>query len=1210
MRPSRLPGALRAPLASVRVGMVLALVLGLSWEASALDPGKSLIQFPHRTWQTADGLPQNSVLALAQTPDGYLWGGTWEGLVRFDGVRFTVYDKTNTPALPGHMVLCLERSPDGTLWIGMPEGLAGWRQGAFFPVVPPAGTRLEEPRALMTARDGSLWIATDGSGVTRLSQGLFRTWSTSDGLASDKVRSLGEDAAGGIWAGGAKGLQRWDGTAWAAPLPLPGKDHAVVVYTMMRDPQGTLWVGTEEGDVYQLRDGTLRPVPEASLPGAPIVRMLVDRAGSLWVGSLGLGLIRLSNGRRSVLEPGHPLASTQVSDMLEDTEGNLWLGTDARGLHRLQDAPFTTYGAAEGLGNDMVLAIRQTRDGSLWFGSVGGGLTRLKDGKMTSWTEKDGLISDRVRAITEGPDGSLWLGTRRGISRFREGTFTSFGVEQGLQDVRAFQLDVDTHGTLWVGTPSGLARWTGERFEPFTPRGGLPGQDVALLRASAAGGIWVGTLGGALAHIIDGQSTVLAAEHGPLNSRLMALYEDDTGTLWIGTNDGLFRWRAGRFQHFTVAQGLFDNRIFQLLPDGEGHLWMSSNKGIARVAVAELEAVAEGRLPRVTTRVYGAEDGMRSEECNALGSPAGWRDQSGRLWFPTILGAVVYTPGSKTPRVPPPPVLIEELQVDGHTIPASERDRIDRIGGRVEIHYTSAGLRAPTQLRFRYQLEGVDTDWVDAGTRRAAYYTRLLPGAYRFRVAAEYADGGGTAPGAELTFYLKPRLYQTWWFRVACALLAVLTVAGGVWLRLHQARRREHELQARVDERTTELATVNADLKARLQELQSARERLVHAEKMAAVGTLAAGVGHELNNPLAFIISNLHYVATEVRELEQRTHAPAHWQEVEQALSEALQGTDRMRSIIQDLRTFSRARPHHSRPVELHGVLDLAVSMADVQIRHRARRVKDYGAPPLVLGDDNQLGQVFLNLLVNAAQAIPEGHADQHEIRITTRKDERGYAVVAVSDTGEGIPPEVLSRIFEPFFTTKPVGVGTGLGLAICHSYIQAMGGDIRVHSQPGRGTTFEVVLPPAPKDALAEPPAEPVPTSPASGPRSRLMIIDHEPLLLTALSRTLVPEHEVVPFTNARQALARLRAGERFALILCDLMMPEMTAMELHETLLREAPELAERLVFLTGGAFSEAVRAFLDTTNLPWLEKPFEPEVLRARIRSLLKEREPPAS
>jgi signal transduction histidine kinase/ligand-binding sensor domain-containing protein len=1053
--------SVRPLLGSYARAWVLVAVLAGARGAWALEPDRALGQFPHRSWQTAEGLPQNSILALAQTPDGYLWGGTWEGLVRFDGVRFTVFDEANTPALPDRSIRSLALDRDGTLWIGTPQGVARLREGTFSRVEVPGDSPLIHIIDLLVARDGSLWVATEDRGISRLSGGRLQTWTTAQGLASDEMLALAEDAAGTVWVGGAGGLQRWTGSAWSAPLVFEGKER-VNVSALMFDREGALWVGTDEGDVYRLQEGSPRRVPEASRPGAPIVSLFMDRAGALWVGSLGQGVLRLMGGQRSELESGHVLAGSLVNDVFEDAEGNLWIGTEARGLHRLKGAPFIPYGPPEGVAHEMVLAIRETRDGSLWFTTVGGGVTRWHGGKMTSWSTADGLILDRVRSLAEGLDGSVWFGTRNGLSRWRNGTLTSFGAEQGLHDVRAYYLAVDKAGTLWVGTPTGLSRWTGTRFEPFQSSGELPGQSISLVRESAAGGVWVGTLGGGLAHLHQGKAVVLVPERGPLKSEPLALHEDGTGALWIGTNDGLYRWKEGALRRFGVADGLFDDRIFQILPDERGNLWMSCNKGVFRVARAELEAVADGQLARATSRSYGADDGMRSEECNALGSPAGWRDRGGRLWFPTIRGAVAYTPGLEEKHPPPPAVLIEELRVNGLPVPLAERGDIPVGKGQVEIHYTSPGLRAPNRLRFRYQLVGFDKQWEQPGARRVAYYTHLPPGHHRFRVAAEYMDGGGAAPSAELTFYLRPRFHQTLLFRVACVLAAALLAAGAVWLRLRRMREREGELRTRVDERTAELATVNADLQSRVQELQATRERLIHAEKMAAVGTLAAGVGHELNNPLAYVISNLNFVASEVREAAEHSQQRARWEEVIQALAEALQGTERMRAIIQDLRTFSRMQPALRQRVELHTVLDRVLTLASGELSRSAQVVKNYGTPPAVFGDEARLAQVFLNLLINAAQAIPEGRADQNQIRLTTRADERGYAVVEVSDTGKGIAPEVLPRIFEPFFTTKEVGVGTGLGLSICHSYVQAMSGELRVRSEPGRGTTFEVVLPPA----------------------------------------------------------------------------------------------------------------------------------------------------
>jgi signal transduction histidine kinase/ligand-binding sensor domain-containing protein len=1034
--------------------VLLGLLLAVAGSAQALDPGKALTQFPSRTWQTEDGLPQNSVLSLVQTADGYLWGGTYEGLVRFDGVRFTVFDPENTPALPDRFIWGLALGQDGTLWIGTGSGLAGMREGTFFRVTPPQGTTLRNLRRLLPARDGSLWITTAGHGLLRLSQGRFQGWKAEDGLGSDHVDALVEDAAGNLWVASQGGLRRWDGSAFQKG-PAFADTHSRVL-TLALDRDGALWAGTLNGVVYRMRDGMMHPVPEASLPGTPISALLVDRPGSLWVGSTDRGLLRLASGQRSVLETPSGLEGDAILALLEDAEGNLWVGTESRGLHRLKDGLFSPYGRPEGLVHDMMAALHESRDGSLWFATLGGGVTRLKEGELTHWTTREGLPSNRVLAIADARDGGLWFGTQRGVSRWQAGTFTrSFGEAEGLQGgVRA--VHEDEHGTLWAGTHLGLARWNGKRFERLPPRDGRPDAAITVLHPRAAGGFWVGSGNGDLGYMQEGRLVPLTSEEKPLARSILTLHEEADGTLWIGSTAGLLRWKQGRLTRFTRAEGLFDDIIFQALPDGRGNLWLGCNKGVFRVSQEELEAVAEGRLARVRSRLHGMDDGMRSPECNTVGWPSGLRSRDGRLWFPTIRGAVAYDPNHEVaPATPPPPVLLEEVRVDGRTVPASEWGHIPAGAERVEIHYTSPSLGSLQRLRFRYQLEGLDKDWVEVGPeQRKADYTHLPPGTYRFRVMALSTEDGQTTPVTELRLHQQPRFRETLLFRTACALAVALAIAGGVWLRLRGHRQRERQLQAHVEERTTEL-------RARLQELQDTRERLVQAEKMAAVGTLASGVGHEINNPLAFIISNLNYVTGELRDLTKREEEAERWQEVEQALSEARVGAERVRRIVADLRTLARAQREPSKEVDLHALLDVSLATADVQLRPRARVVKEYGTPPTVLGDETRLGQVFLHLLVNAAQAIPEGRANHNEVRVTTRRDERGHAVIEVSDTGVGIPPEVLPRIFEPFFTTKPVGEGTGLGLSICHTHLQAMGGDIQVRSEPGRGTTFTVTLPP-----------------------------------------------------------------------------------------------------------------------------------------------------
>ncbi|HEV8320477.1 MAG TPA: response regulator [Myxococcota bacterium] len=377
-------------------------------------------------------------------------------------------------------------------------------------------------------------------------------------------------------------------------------------------------------------------------------------------------------------------------------------------------------------------------------------------------------------------------------------------------------------------------------------------------------------------------------------------------------------------------------------------------------------------------------------------------------------------------------------------------------------------------------------------------------------------------------------------------------------------------------------------------------ERLQLSDRMASLGALAAGVAHEINNPLAVVMANLDLLAGIAAE---SGAAALDAEEAQSLLRDAREAAGRIRGTVRDLKLFSRAEEQPTGGVDLHGVLDSCERMAHNEIQHRARLVKDYGAIPEVAGSDARLGQVFVNLLINAAHAIPVGNADAHEIRLTTRS-EAGRVVVEVRDDGAGIPASVLPRIFDPFFTTKPVGEGTGLGLSICHRLLVAMGGDIAVESAPGKGTVFRVSLPAGQSDAQATPATEAVPAAaPVAAPRrrGRVLIVDDEAPIGRVLKRLLAVDHDVELATTARQALSLLEAGRRFDAIFCDLMMPDMTGMELYAALAERAPDQAERMVFMTGGAFTDAARDFLAGVQNVRIEKPFDAAAVRTIVARL---------
>ncbi len=395
--------------------------------------------------------------------------------------------------------------------------------------------------------------------------------------------------------------------------------------------------------------------------------------------------------------------------------------------------------------------------------------------------------------------------------------------------------------------------------------------------------------------------------------------------------------------------------------------------------------------------------------------------------------------------------------------------------------------------------------------------------------------------------------------------------------------------------------------------------RLLQADRMVSIGTLAAGVAHEINNPLAYLMANLEIVATRrlpdlvtrVRDLETQLAAARggeashdvseHCGKVAEMIAVAREGAERVRHTVRDLKTFSRSDDERQSLCDVRRVLDASINIAWNEIRHRAQLVRDYGDVPAVLANESRLGQVFLNLLVNAAQALPVGMAATNQIQVRTRADERSWAVVEVSDTGPGISPENLEHLFDPFFTTKPIGVGTGLGLWICQGIVSGVGGTIEVLSGPEHRTTFRIALPPSVTGAPGldrRTPSDPTPAVPMK--RGRILIIDDEAALAAVLGAALSAEHDAVLARSGREALAILAVDDRFDVILCDLMMPDMTGMDVFERLRDEKPALTSKVVFVTGGAFTPRARDFLHAVGNETIEKPFDMPSLRQLLRA----------
>jgi ligand-binding sensor domain-containing protein len=783
-------------MARIRAWMALACTL-VGAPVSALDPARPLDLFFHQAWLTRDGLPQNSIEAILQTRDGYMWLATQEGLVRFDGVRFEVFDRNTTTGITTNHVTSLLEARDGTLWAGtLGGGLLRWQAGRVTAFAPAQGLSSDSVMALAEDPSGRIWVGTRDRGVDVLEGGRVRA-NAVPGLPSPHLRALAATRDGALWAGTTKGLARL-------------RDGQVEVFTtrhglgsdsisaLAADAEG-LWIGTAAG-LSRFDGRAFRTLTRRDGLSHDAVRALhVDADGCVWIGTASGGLNRWHAGALSAFGSAQGLTSNTVLAVFTSREGALWIGTDGGGLNRLLEGKLTAYGSRQGLSNRDVYSVAPSRRGVLLAGSYLGDVDVLEGTRFRRLVAGQRLGTARVRTLLEDASGVIWIGTDEGLWRVQGGEPVRVTTREGA--VRA--LAQDAAGAVWVGTDgAGLFRVEKGALVPAAAE--LRSAQVRAIHPDGQGRLWVGTYGG-LALLRDGAVTLFKTTDGLPHDYVRSIHESPDGTLWLGTyGGGLSRYRDGRFVNYGVKQGLFSDVIYAILEDAGGDLWMSCNRGIFRVPRRELEDVAAGRTQRVTSQPFDEGDGMPTRECNG-GNPGAWRTADGRMWFATLGGVVMVDPARMSVNPVPPPVVIDRVVADGvelagpgQTFSEGEVRSFSPRPRRLELHYAGLSFVAPEKVRYRYRLEGFDGDWVEAGASRTAHYTGLPPRHYRFRVIASNNDGVWNEAGASWEFRLAPALHETPWFLGACALLLVGAGLGLHHWRTLNLRRNEQRLQQRI----------------------------------------------------------------------------------------------------------------------------------------------------------------------------------------------------------------------------------------------------------------------------------------------------------------------------------------------------------------------------------------------------------------------------
>ena len=787
-----------------RAGACLLLVLA-GFVAAAPALSKPIGTMFRETWTTREALPHNQVNAIVQTPDGYLWFATWEGLVRYNGLEFQVFDRRNVPALRDNGIRSLRVATNGALVMGTSRGgVTILDHGRWRTYGRAEGLGQDEVMDAALDDQGRLWVGTESAGVYVLDGGKVTRHRAGGSLPSDVVYGLLPSRDGAMWVATAEGAVRFYGGRARIHAAGEGGLPKAPVFRLAELQDGNLYAGTEAG-AFRLQGGKFVPVSEM-LPRDGVTAFARDAAGALWIGTVDSGLLRLDANGVERFDSTQGLPNNRVPSLFVDREGSIWAGTNG-GLLRLRDAPFTTYTREQGLPNDYVRAVVPARKGGMWIGTSAG-LALWRDGALVhQWTRADGLPGDSIMSLLEAADGSLWAGTyTNGVLQLRDGRVVrQWHAGNGLpgsNQVRALAQSAD--GTLWIGTSRGLVRLRDGRMTLFGQAQGLPRDFVVALHIARNGDVWVGTADGA-ARIV-GDRAVAAPMAPGLDARDVLGFADfEDGTLWMASDRGLLRYRDGRFALLGIAQGLPVDTVFQVVDDLGGYFWLSSNRGVLRVRRADVDAVLDGRRKRLNVDQFTEVDGLASAQCNGSSGPAAARAADGRIWVATARGAAMVDPsGLQGYTRELPPVVIERVRANDRDIAASERLALPAGTRKLDFQYAGLSFRMPRLLRFRHKLEGVDADWVDNGERRLAQYTNLAPGRYRFLVSVS-APGLGqdwSPASTMMDLSIAPYVWQRGWFLPLCIGAGLLLVFGLFRWRVAAIDRRASALEALVQSRT------------------------------------------------------------------------------------------------------------------------------------------------------------------------------------------------------------------------------------------------------------------------------------------------------------------------------------------------------------------------------------------------------------------------
>ncbi len=764
---------------NVVLGALVALALSLPARGAAPEQR----QFSHYLkvqYDTEQGLPQDVIHGIAQTPDGFMWFGTRDGLARFDGIRFTIFRSEDNPGLAHNVIGRLMADHLGRLWIATVKGLSCYQHGKFRSYGHEDGFPESLVHAMLEDSSGKLWFGTS-RGLT-VSDGVhFHTFTSKDGLPQSVILALAEDRNGGIWIGTEGGLAFLkDGSfhVYTARDGLPSDE----VDNLLVDHLGRLWVATEQGFARMVGPGHFEKIRELH-HGNPWY-LLEDKAGNVWASST-ISLAWLAPGKVQFQEEPINAGEAPIA-MFEDRNGSLWLATTHAGLLCYRRQPSARFTSQDGLIDNFALNFFEDSRRGLWIGTAGG-LSRRSQGVIRPVPAFNSLAVGEVQAFGEDHEHRIWIGTSNGLVRFDGKRWERMRSSPVPLPLNIGSLCVDRNDRIWIGSTEGLFIWDHGALSRFTVRQDLPGTYISAIAEDKQGMMWVATDSGLAA--IEGRklAAFYTTENGLLSNIVTGLFTSSDGALWISSFNGLNCWRNGHLQVLTMKQGL-PTQVLHLVEDDYGYFWIASYRGIFRIQREDLEKLAEPGQSRFIPSYehWGPEDGFRIGFSNPPNQAVIWKAWDGVLWFATKDGIVAGRPSDLQVPFSTPEPLVYSFLVDGESVAARDLKPGVR---RVEFGFTAPTSHAPEQLQFRYRLDGFDHDWHDAPRQRSASFTNLPRGRYLFRVLVKRTGGSWNPNEAHFAFQIQPHWYETTTFRIICGLAIVLMLWSAHALRLRQTRR-------------------------------------------------------------------------------------------------------------------------------------------------------------------------------------------------------------------------------------------------------------------------------------------------------------------------------------------------------------------------------------------------------------------------------------